>query len=431
MEFEKSHDFKATDTKSGDGEFLQTANNFPSSEDVLGPVTIGEKLLDTTELEISNMAFKKGNEIAAATDISSTMIENIGQSAKRKSLTSTEVANSIFAEFEEKLAKTLSQFNVDDIVEMQKSRAVLRNQNEKIKDSIINLEKQLACTKLAHYLIKRALDPNSNDIADSDTVEDIRCQYEKEKNKNEAIRHATGESGNSTYSRADESPTKVVNKTVKRLIESSIIKLPANNLEKKAKLEVELEENSKTEKSEDAYALTDDQLKEFLDQIIKVADEALNAKDYDIPKPKQGKNTFKQLVSQSKHTKKESPVAAETDKKRATRRSNVMLVNPIVHHNCHLCTKGFYTAKDLHLHYVNKHSSTNESNGTFGVEVYDEQTSTKCHLCGHIANSADALIVHKSHHVKPEFCAHKCNKCELKFCLKTELDVHRKICSKE
>merc|ERR1719245_1106842 len=117
------------------------------------------------------------------TEGASAPIDNVERSLKRKSLTSTEVANALFADFEEKLAKTLSHFKVDDILEMQKNRANLRNQNDQIKNRIVNLEKQLAGTKLAHYLIKSALDPDSDNIGDYDTVDAVRSQHKKEKAK--------------------------------------------------------------------------------------------------------------------------------------------------------------------------------------------------------------------------------------------------------
>jgi len=419
-----------TSVKTSEVESLST-KDFPASEDILGPVNIDEKLLDTSELEISNMVFKKfdqhmmGNE--TSTKGTSAAIDNVETSLKRKSLTSTEVANALFADFEEKLAQTLTHFKVDDILEMQKNRANLRNQNDQIKNRIVNLEKQLAGTKLAHYLIKSALDPDSDNIGDYDTVDAIRSQRKKEKSKSEASQQIS-EDVTSKCPIVTDSPTQVVNNTVKRLIQSSIIKLPGNDGDKKPKIDAKFEE-SINEDSNDLFTLTDEQLSDFLDSIIKIAKEVLNADDIETPKSKQGKNVAKPTIAQSLSAKNVTPLPIDSDKKRATRRSNVKLVNPLVHHNCHLCPKGFYTAKDLHNHYVSKHSSKNESNGTFGVDVHDEQTSTKCHICGHVASSAENLLVHKSHHVRQEFCAHKCNKCQLKFCLKSELDLHRKECS--
>lgn len=408
------------------------SKSFPTTEEMLGPVSVDDKLQDTAELEISNMVMKKGNqaeEVNLSSKEDAATSENFKRPAKRKSFTSTEVANALFTEFENKLVKTLSLFSVDDMVEMQKSRAFLKNQNEKLKARIIANERYLASAKLAHYLIQNALVPDRSETTESTTVENLHSQHQKENNEEEAAGQINDKNV-PKYSGDYDSPTKVINQTIKRLVESSIIKLPANNIDKKPKLDTDFIPDSSKKASEDTYNLNDDQLKEFLEEIIKMADEALHADEYETPKPKQTKNASKN-ITQNQPTKNLTPVAAEPEKKKATRRSNVKLVNPpdLVHHNCHLCSKGFYKAKELHNHYVSKHSTSNESNGTFGVDVHDEQTSTKCHLCGYVANSANDLIVHKSHHVRPEFCAHKCNKCELKFCLKSELEVHRQICN--
>jgi len=418
------------------------SKSFPTTEEMLGPVSVDDKLEDTAELEISNTVMNQSEKVNLSSMEDTVTSENFKRPAKRKSYTSAEVANALFTEFENKLVKTLRLFSVDDMVEMQKTRAQLKNQNEKLKARIIANERYLASAKLAHYLIQNALVPDCSETTDSATVENLPSQHQKEGNEEEAARQL--DEKNVPKLSDYDSPTKVINQTVKRLVESSIIKLPANNIEKKPKLDTDFITDTSKKASEDTYTLNDDQLKEFLEDIIKVADEALHSDEYETPKPKQSKNASKN-ITQNQPSKNLTPVAGEPEKKKATRRSNgepekkkatrrsnVKLVNPpdLVHHNCHLCSKGFYKAKELHNHYVSKHSTSNESNGTFGVDVHDEQTSTKCHLCGYVANSANDLIVHKSHHVKPEFCAHKCNKCELKFCLKSELEVHRQICNR-
>lgn len=412
------------------------ANNFDK------PNETTEEVLSTTEMEISNLpANNSDKRIENRSNLVSPLRSNMNMKAsKRKRLSSTEVTNALFAEFEQKLVQTLSQFNVDSVAEMQKTRSLLRSKNEKLEETIASLERQLGSANLASYLIKCALDPLNDEITGSETIDAIRDQYQQYKYENAASQHIEKETTSTncieTNSGLEDSPGKVVAKTVKRLHQSSIIKLPSNVGEKTTNDEEEaLVEDDKTEQNDDYFTFTDAQLKQFLDQIIETAELAIDHKDQSIIQNKsKGRKSLHDKIQNETSTSKKNrpPFLTSMGNKRATRRSNDgKLVNPLKYPICQLCPASFYNEKDLHQHYVKKHPSINETNGTFGVDVTDEQSTTKCHLCGHVANSADDLHIHKSHHVNPAFCAHKCNKCDLKFCLKTELDIHRKMCNAE
>lgn len=467
MEFEessisKSMPFEAADPENQSGKNAICEGDSTIMEDIvkaltvgshslseLVPVQIDEKLLKTSELEISSILQEdlKHPETENNINLEPTVLSkgSIKKPAKNKDLTSTEVTNALFAEFEEKLTQTLSQFNVDDVSEMQKQRAILRKENAKLEESISNLERQLASATLAKYLIQSSLGQFDDDITDSETIEEIRSVYAEEKYMNDAARnlnseHAAPQRSDASFELQD-TPKKVVAKTLKRLLESSIIGVPSDNGDKKIKITEEIfdrkeEYHEKVAENGDSFTISDDQLMHLMKQILEIADEALQASDQNTI---QDKHPIIQMSSKRNKTsapKRCMPAfTTQPGKKlatRSTRRSSPgELVNPLKYHNCQLCKAGYYSAKDLHSHYVKKHPSTNEENGTFGVDAVEDQISTKCHLCGHIANSADDLHVHKSHHVKPEFCAHKCNKCDLKFCLKTELDIHKEICDVE
>jgi len=59
----------------------------------------------------------------------------------------------------------------------------------------------------------------------------------------------------------------------------------------------------------------------------------------------------------------------------------------------------------------------------------DRQKSTTCHLCDAVFDNLDDLLLHKSLHVNPKFCQHKCSvkNCQEAFVLKEHLENHQMV----
>ena len=59
----------------------------------------------------------------------------------------------------------------------------------------------------------------------------------------------------------------------------------------------------------------------------------------------------------------------------------------------------------------------------------DKQSrSTKCHICGSTCSNLRRLRTHKSLHINPKFCRHKCHGCTEAFVLEGELRYHQMDC---
>jgi hypothetical protein len=282
-----------------------------------------------------------------------------------KTLSSTEVANVLFAEFEDKLNRTLRQFDVHDITEAQRVRAVLKSKNEKLKENIDNLERQLASATLANYLIRNALGCDADAITDSETIETIRSINYQEKCERESIENITenpaSKNQSAIFFTGEDTPRKVVASTLKRLYESSIIKLPDNCM-KKIKISTELTVNDKSiDANATVFTLTDDNSKELLDRIIETAGEALDNKDKIAAPNKSRSNKASSKQGTTSSVKRKQPAfVVETSTRKSTRGSRSSteeaLIDPIKYFDCEICKKSFYTEKDLNAHSGRKHA---------------------------------------------------------------------------
>merc|ERR1719361_3226682 len=274
---------------------------------------------------------------------------------------------------------------------------------------------------------------------DIEESEAIYCESNEENDRKEAfvrrIKFEDSTNHTTQFFKGKDTSIKEIAKNVKRACESPpIVKLEQKSSAKKKKISDKVTENAKSnDENVTILTLTDDNLRQLFEKIIDTASEAIHDKD---KSEAQNKSTntynYKQKATSSESQKRPGFITqpGKRTSTRGTRSSTEKaLINPIKYFDCELCKAGFYTSKSLHEHYVKKHPSTNVKNGTFGVDVNEQQeSSTKCHICGYIANSSDELRIHKSYHVRPEFCAYKCNYCELKFCLETELKSHKKLC---
>jgi len=114
------------------------------------------------------------------------------------------------------------------------------------------------------------------------------------------------------------------------------------------------------------------------------------------------------------------------------------LINPIKYYSCLICGDKHldYSIRDLKNHYRISHGYE-VGPGLLPVTksqleetiARDRQRSTICHLCNTSFESEDDLLLHKSLHINPKFCRHKCpfENCQEGFVLKEHLENHQMV----
>ncbi len=118
--------------------------------------------------------------------------------------------------------------------------------------------------------------------------------------------------------------------------------------------------------------------------------------------------------------------------------TGVPLINPFRYDDCLLCTKGFYSDRDLRQHYAKRHALAvpeptplpSDLEQLRDCQFYNEDIkSTRCGVCGR-KDFADVeeLRLHKTEHVPTNFRRHCCQDCGERFLLAEQLKEHERTC---
>jgi len=125
-----------------------------------------------------------------------------------------------------------------------------------------------------------------------------------------------------------------------------------------------------------------------------------------------------------------------TRRKRKT--SGGSIVDPRKFYVCLICGDRHmdYSIQNLKRHYRSSHGydigpgPLPETKSQLDETITkDRQKSTVCHLCKTVFDNLDDLVLHKSLHVNPKFCRHKCSveDCQEGFVLKEHLENHQMV----
>jgi len=232
-----------------------------------------------------------------------------------------------------------------------------------------------------------------------------------------------------------------------------------HNLQARVRINLQLKDKGMQQGSSDEFdspllSQNDDMFKEILDQIdltINEDKEYLNL----ILKQKKLIRTQKSLLSPDfndlvmanmfdennnleieKFELKDKVEPRLTRGKRKT--SGGSIVDPRKFYVCLICGDAHmdYSIQKLKSHYRSFHGydigpgPLPETKSQLDETITkDRQKSTICHLCKTFFDNLDDLVLHKSLHVNPKFCRHKCSveDCQEGFVLKEHLENHQMV----